>query len=210
VKITIVGASAGVGLESVKRALERGHQVTALSRSVISLPSHPSLTTLEGSALNPEDLKKSVENADAVIVALGTGKSMKPTTLYSGFAHLLAGLPTEVNFQAPVIVLTGFGAGDSGAYNTFFMKLFFRWFLKDVYADKTLMEEIITGSDLHWVIVRPGLLKNNPLTEQYKVETSLYKGMKTGSISRSDVADYMVKQAEHPTNMNKYSTLSYT
>jgi hypothetical protein len=32
------------------------------------------LTTLKGSATNKPDLKKSIENADAVIVALGTGK----------------------------------------------------------------------------------------------------------------------------------------
>ena len=206
--ITIIGASTGVGLETVKRALERNHNVTTLSRSEINLPSNSCLTMLKGSATNKDDLIKSIEKADAVIVALGTGKSMKPTTLYSDFAKLLVEVQAETNTQIPFIVLTGFGAGESGKYNGFIMKLFFKFLLKDVYADKTKMEEIITISKLNWEIVRPGLLKDKPLTEKYRAETKLYKGINIGSINRSDVADFLVKQAENPTEINKYISLS--
>lgn len=206
--ITIIGASAGVGLETVKRALDRKHNVTTLSRSEINLASNNNLTMLKGSATNKADLIKSIEKADAVIVALGTGKSMKPTTLYSDFAKLLTEIQTETNSQIPFIVLTGFGAGESGQYNGFIMKLFFKFLLKDVYADKTKMEEIITNSKMKWEIVRPGLLKDKPLTEKYRAETKLYKGINIGSINRSDVADFLVKQAENPTEFNKYVSLS--
>jgi putative NADH-flavin reductase len=206
--ITIIGASAGVGLETVKRALERNHKVMTLSRSEINLPSHSSLTMLKGSATNKNDLKKSIENADAVIVALGTGTSMKATTLYSDFAKLLVEVQAETNVQMPFIVLTGFGAGESGKYHSFFMKLFFRFLLKDVYADKTKMEEIITNSKIKWEIVRPGLLKDKPLTEKYRVETKLFKGINIGGINRADVADFIVKQAENPTELFKYVSLS--
>ena len=102
--ISIIGASAGVGLETVKRALDRNHHITTLSRSKINLTSNPNLTTLKGSATNKADLKKAIENADAVIVALGTGKSIKPTTLYSDFAKLLIEVQTETNAQIPFIV----------------------------------------------------------------------------------------------------------
>lgn len=206
--ITIIGASAGVGLETVKRALDRNHHVTTLSRSEINLPSNNNLTTLKGSATNKADLMKSIEKADAVIVALGTGKSMKPTTLYSDFANLLVEVQNETNAQIPFIVLTGFGAGESGQYNGFMMKLFFKFLLKDVYADKTKMEETINNSKLKWVMVRPGLLKDKPLTEKYRIENKLYKGINIGGINRADVADFMVKQAENPTELNKYVSLS--
>lgn len=206
--ITIIGASAGIGLETVKRALDRKHNVTTLSRSEISLPNHSDMLMIKGSATNKNDLKKSIENADAAIVALGTGKSMKPTTLYSDFAKLLVDVQKETNTQIPFIVLTGFGAGKSWEYNTFIMKLFFRFLLKDVYADKTKMEEIITNSEIKWEIVRPGLLKDKPLTEKYRTETELYKGINIGSINRSDVADFLLKQAENPTELYKYVSLS--
>lgn len=206
--ITIIGASAGVGLETVKRALDRNHNVTTLSRSEINLTGNPNLTTLKGSATNKDDLKKAIEKADAVIVALGTGKSMKPTTLYSDFAKLLVEVQAETNAQIPFIVLTGFGAGESGQYNGFIMKLFFRFLLKDVYAEKSKMEELITNSKLKWEIVRPGLLKDKPLTEKYRVETKLFTGINIGSINRTDVADFLVKQAEKTTELSKYVSLS--
>lgn len=206
--ITIIGASAGVGLETVKRALVRNHNVTTLSRSKISLQSSPNLTTINGSATNKDNLKKAIEKANAVIVALGTGKSMKSTTLYSDFAKLLTEVQIETNSQIPFIILTGFGAGESGQYNGFIMKLFFRFLLKDVYADKTKMEEIITNSKMKWEIVRPGLLKDKPLTEKYRTETKLYQGINIGSINRSDVADFLVKQAENPSELFKYVSLS--
>jgi putative NADH-flavin reductase len=206
--ITIIGASAGVGLETVKRALQRNHDVTALSRSEINLPPHKNLTTIKGSATNKESLEKSIENADAVIVALGTGKSIKATTLYSEFAQLLFEVQEKTNTPIPFIIVTGFGAGESGAYNSFLMKLFFKLLLKDVYADKTKMEEIISSSKIKWEIVRPGLLKDKPLTEKYRVENKLFKGINIGAINRTDVADYLVKQAENPTELNKYVSLS--
>ncbi len=45
--ITIIGASAGVGIETVKRALQRNHKVTTLSRSEIQLPSNHNLTMIK-------------------------------------------------------------------------------------------------------------------------------------------------------------------
>ena len=207
--LTIIGASAGVGLETLKRALNRNHKVTTLSRSEIQIADTENLTKLIGSATNKEDLKKSIENADAVIVALGTGKSMKPTTLYSDFANLLIAVQKETNTSVPFIVLTGFGAGESKMYHSnLFMKLFFKFLLKDVYADKTKMEEIITSSKMNWEIVRPGVLKDKPLTEKYRMENKLFKGINIGAINRSDVADFLVKQAKHPTELHNYVSLS--
>ena len=207
--ITIIGASAGVGFEAVKRALQRNHTVTTLSRSEINLPGQINLTTLKGNATNKTDLKKSVENADAVIVAIGTGKSTKATTLYSDFAKLLVEVQKEMKTQIPFIILTGFGAGESGKFiNGFIMKIVFKFLLKNVYADKSKMEEIIFQSKMKWVIVRPGLLKDNLLTEKYKVENKLFKGITIGSINRADVADFLIKQAENPTELFSYPALS--
>lgn len=204
--ILVIGASAGVGLATVQRALERNHHVTALSRSAVAIPPHANFSQIKGSALNADDLKKSLANADAVIVALGTGKNMKATTLYSDFAKLLL---ANAKPHIPYIILTGFGAGKSWDYQpNFLVKMFFKFLLKDVYADKTRMEAIIEKSDLKWMIVRPGVLKDKPLTEKYKVETKLFNGIKINSINRADVADFMVKQAENPTYIHAHPALS--
>lgn len=207
-KIAVIGASKGVGASTVKRALDRGHHVVALSRSQGKLPQNDRLTQVLGNAKNKDDVQLAISDADAIIVTLGTGKSTKETTLFSDFSRTLVELNNEKEIQAPVIVLTGFGAGDSWDYNGFFAKTFFSVMLKKVYKDKDIMEKVIADSNMKWMIVRPGLLTNKKLTEDYRVETELKKGMKIKSIPRADVADFMVKQAEEPTMIGKFPALT--
>ena len=207
-KIAVIGASAGIGLETVKLALERNHEVTTLSRSIIQLPKNPLLKSIIGDALNKKDLNQAIEGADAVIVTLGTRKNMNQTTLFSEFAKRLVDVQKESNSKAAHLIVTGFGTGNSANYVGWFVKLFLKYFLKDVYADKAKMENLISESGLNWLIVRPGRLLDEPRTEKYRIETSLYKGIKIGAINRSDVADYLVKQAEQPTDLMKFSAIS--
>ena len=70
------------------------------------------------------------------------------------------------------------------------------------------MEEVIAASKMNWEIVRPGVLTDKPLSGVYRVETHYHKGMNIGQISRADVADFMIKQAENPTELGKYPALS--
>jgi putative NADH-flavin reductase len=207
-KISVIGASAGIGIETVKRALERNHEVTALSRSTIQLPNNPMLHSFTGDALDEKTLTQAIEGADAVIVTLGTRKNMDQTTLFSDFAKLLVKVQNESKSMATHLLVTGFGTGDSANYVGWFVKLFLKYFLKDVYADKAKMEELISSSDLNWLIVRPGRLLDEPRTEKYRIETSLYKGIDIGAINRSDVADYLVKQTEQPTDLLKFAAIS--
>lgn len=206
--ITIIGASSGIGLETVKRGLNRNHSITTLSRSKVEIKDRKSLTMILGDATNKADLIQSIPNADALIITLGTRQSMKATTLFSDFAKLIVEIDRESKIDIPVIVVTGFGAGESKNYASWPVKMFLNLFLKDVYADKTKMEEIITNSDLNWTIVRPGRLLDKELTEKYHIENKLFKGIKIGEISRADLADFLIKQAEKQTELKKYVTIS--
>jgi uncharacterized protein YbjT (DUF2867 family) len=104
--------------------------------------------------------------------------------------------------------VTGFGAGESKNYVQWVVKMFLKYMLKDVYADKTKMEEIITNSDLNWTVIRPGRLLDNKLTEKYRIENTLFKGINIGGINRADVADFLIKQAEKQTELKKYIAIS--
>ena len=206
--ITIIGASAGIGLEAVKRGLNRNHSITTLSRSEIEIEGKKSLNMILGDATNKAELLNSIKNEDALIVTLGTGKNMKATTLFSDFAKLIIEIHREKKIDVPFIFVTGFGAGESKNYVSWLVKMFLKYFLKDVYADKTKMEEIITNSDMNWTVVRPGRLLDKELTEIYRVENKLFKGIKIGSNNRADVADFLIKQAEKQTELKKYIALS--
>jgi putative NADH-flavin reductase len=206
--ITIIGASAGIGLETVKRGLNRKHSITTLSRSEIKIEENKSLTMIIGDATNKADLLKSIQNAEAILVTLGTSKNMKATTLFSDFAKLMVEIQRENKIEVPFIFVTGFGAGESKNYVPWLVKMFLKYMLKDVYADKTQMEEIITESNLHWTVVRPGRLLDKELTEKYRVENKLFKGINISGINRADVADFLIKQAENQTELKRYIGIS--
>ncbi len=206
-KIAIIGAGAGIGLETLRQALEKGHSVTALSTNTDAIPDHKLLTKINGSATSIVDLKQSIINADGVLITVGT-KNKKATTLFSDIAKTLLKVTDEINFTNPVIIITGFGAGESSGYLSFFMRTVINLFLKEQNINKTLMEEIIANSNLNWEIVRPGMLTNGKFTGNYKSLNKLEKGMKVSKISRADVAHYLISEVEKPKFIHQYVALT--
>ena len=207
-KIATIGAGAGVGLLSVTQALGKGHQVIALSIDTETIPNHSNLTKIKGSATSAEDLKKAIIGADAVLITVGT-KNKKATTLFSDIAKALIAATKELQYTAPVLIITGFGSGESAGYLSFFMRTVIRLFLQEQYINKTLMEELIVNSNINWEIVRPGMLTNGKLTNTYKSLPKLEKRMEVQKISRADVAHYLVTEAENPKNIKRYVALTY-
>ena len=66
--VLIIGASRGIGLETVKAALEAGHSVRALARSARRIPvGHPKLEKMAGNALEMSTMKRALTGIDAVI-----------------------------------------------------------------------------------------------------------------------------------------------
>lgn len=208
-RIAIIGASAGVGLETTRYALQQGHQVTTLSRRIDTLPQHPRLTKVQGSSTDPHDVEVALSGAEAILVTLGTGSSIKATTLFSESARVLMRVQQQIGSKVPLIVLTGFGAGESSNYHSPIIKFLFNLFLKVVYLDKTEMEKLIVATYPNWEIVRPGRLTNGAMKGHYCIMDKLTKGMKVSAFSRTDVAHFMVSQAENPSYLGKYVTLSY-
>ncbi|MBS0150665.1 MAG: NAD(P)H-binding protein [Nitrospira sp.] len=207
-KMAVVGASAGIGLQCVRLALQKGHEVVTLSRRVVPIPDHAKLTRVQGSATDANAVRRAVEGVGAVVVTIGT-KSPLPTTLFSDSARILLQVLNEISPSPTLIVLTGFGTGDSWNYNSFPMKILFTLALKQVYLDKARQEELIAAGYPRWEIVRPGRLTNGSMTGRYRVLDTLVDGMKVGAIARADVAQFLVTQAEQPTYLGKYPALSY-
>src|SRR5262245_64719745 len=59
--VLIIGASRGIGLETVRAALEAGHSVRALARSARRIPvDHPKLERMAGDALEMATVKRAL------------------------------------------------------------------------------------------------------------------------------------------------------
>jgi putative NADH-flavin reductase len=70
--VLLIAASRGIGLETVKAALEAGHSVRALARSARRIPAqHPKLEKMAGDALEMAKVKSTLTGVDVVIQSLG-------------------------------------------------------------------------------------------------------------------------------------------
>ena len=67
-------------------------------------------------------------------------------------------------------------------------------FLRNILADKERQEEIIARCSLDWVIVRPAVLTNRSQRNAYRAGSDVGHWFVPSSISRADVAAFMLKQ----------------
>ena len=103
--VLIIGASRGIGLETVKAALKAGHSVRALARSARRIRvDHPKLEKMAGDVLEMATVKRALTGADAIIQSLGVSVGpeiiLKPTRLFS---------------KATRVLVTAMGGGSSHA-----------------------------------------------------------------------------------------------
>src|SRR5829696_471025 len=79
-KLTVFGATGGVGREVVNQALDRGDHITAYVRNPAKLDiTLPNLTVIAGELTDREAVQHTVRGADTVISALGPSLDRKAT-----------------------------------------------------------------------------------------------------------------------------------
>jgi len=207
-RVLIIGASKGIGLETTRQALDAGHDVRALARSSSAIAvSNPSLEEMRGDALKTEDVKAALVGMDVVIQTLGVGLGdlFRPVHLFSDATRvLLEAMRSQVVKR--LICVTGFGAGDSRASISCLQRLPFQIVFGRAYDNKSLQEQLIKESELDWTIARPGVLTNGPRTGRYRIlsEASQWRN---GIISRADVAEFLVRQIGDQTYIRKTPVL---
>ena len=207
-RLLIIGASKGIGLETVRQALEAGHQVRALARSAAAMAlSDPNLEKVNGDALKPEDLEAALIEVNVVIQTLGVGLGdlFRPVHLFSDATRALIAA-MQVKGVKRLICVTGFGAGDSRASISCLQRLPFEIVFRRAYEDKSLQESLIKESGLDWTIARPGVLTGGPRTGRYKI-LSEASDWRNGLISRPDVAEFLVRQIEDQTYVRQAPVL---
>ena len=196
-RVLIIGASKGIGLETTRQALANGYDVRALARSASSINlDDAKLEKVPGDALNKQNVETAVGGVDVVIVTLGIslGDLFKPVHLFSQATRVLIAAMTDNNVNR-LICITGFGAGDSQASIAPLQRFPFKIVFGHAYDDKSRQEELIKQSGLDWTIARPGVLLNGARTRRYKVLCDPSE-WRNGIIARADVADFLVKQIE--------------
>lgn len=197
-RLLVVGASQGTGALTVSTALEHGHQVTALSRSPQKLTiEHASLVKRAGSFHAAADVDAAVAGHDAVIITAApsslAGFKENPTYFSAGTALVVEAM--KRHSVRRLVVLSSLGTAESRVLQGWFIRtLLLDGLLKLPTQDHAQQEALTRGSDLEWVIARPGRLTNGPARGRYVKRAEL--APVPGAISRSDVADFLVTAAD--------------
>jgi putative NADH-flavin reductase len=203
-KIIIFGANGKTGLLLIEQALAGNHEVVAYVRKAGSIKiDHPGFKIVVGNLNETLKIRDAMEGADACFSTLG-GSSLKQhaTEVMTGIENLIS-IMEELKIHR-FIYLSSIGVGES----KFMIPQPLRFYIVNLLlrvpmADHNVNEQNITKSNLQWTIVRPGGLTDGPLTGKYTagIEKTKLKGNPT--ISRANVASFMLKQMTDDTYLKK-------
>lgn len=201
-KLVVLGATGGTGVELVRQAVERGHSVTALARSPEGLKRFASrITVVQGNLLRSDELARVIAGHDGVVSGFGPRLpvSKADANLLEQFAIALTEAMKRASVRRVVVVSVAFLFKDSIIPPAYLLG---RLLFPGIVGDSGAMERVLENSGLDWTIVRPPELTAKPYTGKYRVlDGHLPRfGFK---ISRADVADYMLKAVEDPGTIGK-------
>ncbi len=209
-KLTLFAATGGVGRHIFQQAIAAGHEVTVVARNPDSLTGAARTVRADLSSADPELLQSAVKGADAVLSALGArtiadaGIALRGTQAIVDAMKAVGSRRIVVVSASPLSTLPSPGRPNPPKYDPgegFMMRHVLgpitKFFLRKVYADLALMEDLLRASDLDWTIARPPRLTNGRLSVKYRtaLEQSLPGGM---SISRADTAHMMLSVLQRP------------
>lgn len=195
-KLVILGATGGTGLELVRQAIERGHSVTAFVRSPERLrPFGDQIAIKQGNLLSSAELEPVIQGHHAVLSGFGPRApvSKADAHLLQQFAVALSIAMLNAGVRRVVADSVAFLFKDSIVPPAYLLG---RLLFPRTVADASAMERVFGESDLDWTMVRPPELTDKPYTGKYRArEGHLPRfGFK---ISRADVADFMLRAVEN-------------
>jgi len=192
-KLTVLGATGGIGQQVVAQALNDGDQVTAVVRDPARLPvpPHPALDVVRADVMDPLALAPLIAGRDAVISALGH-RGRGPTTVCADGARSLVAAAAEAGLRR-ILVVSAAGAyiekSDDLVTRRIVKPLLGR-ILRESFADTRVMESVVRASGLDWTILRPPRLTDGPHTGRYRTGPDGVRGGYT--VARADVADCLL------------------
>ncbi len=206
-KLLVVGATGGIGLEIVRQAVERSHSVTAFVRSPDGLKSfRDRITVKQGDLLNRADLEQVIKGHDAILSGFGPRVPVAKADahLLQQFAVALTGAMDGAGVKRVVVASVAFlfkNAVLPPAY------LLGRLFFPRTVADASAMERFFAETKLDWTMVRPPELTDKPYTGKYRVREG-HLPLFGFKISRADVADFMIRAVEKGSSIRQVVGLS--
>ena len=207
-KLTIFGATGRTGHYLLERAVAAGHDVTVLVRHPAKLSlQNPRLKVMPGNLTDALQVAQAVTGAEVVISALGPAGNAPVFEISEGTQNIISAM--QQHGVRRLVISAGAGVGDPNDAPKVFnrvMNVLLKLAAGNVYEDMRRTVELVRASGLDWTVVRVPRLTEDPPTGAVKVG---YVGKGMGvRLSRSDMAEFMLKQAADKTYVCKAPAIS--
>src|SRR6218665_114603 len=196
--ITIFGGTGQTGLLVIEKALAAGHNVTVFARTPakISVKSE-NLTIIKGELSELNNIERAVKDADAVISVLGPTKDTKGLVIADGVKNIISAMEKNEVKRLIATATPGFkDSSDRFQFSFSFAVFMIKTLMKNSYQNIVETINNKEKSSLDWTIVRLPMLSNNPASGNIYAGYIGDKNVKLFSLSRPDLADFLLQQIE--------------
>ena len=218
--IVVYGASGNFGSDIVTEALNRGHQVTGVSRSPENLSvDHPNFSAVKGDVTDLNSVLETIAGADAVIMSLrgnGADNSAEETATYRG-AMTYIQASQALGAETPRVLQVGNQAtlSQNGILSFDAAMAQNRYPEGSALHGRVLAHLLIidlyeaASSDLDWVLFAPsGSIGPGERTGSYAVGGRTLDSAPTG-ISQTDYAIAFIDEVEDPKYRREVISIGY-
>ncbi len=207
--MTIFGATGKTGIPLVRQALDAGHRVKAFVRTPAKMTiTHENLQLVQGDVLDEAAVGRAIGGADAVLCVLGHVRGSPADLQTRAMQHITAAMRTHGVKR--LVDLTGAGVRDPQDHPKLSDRLVtmaLRTIAPQILEDGNRHVEVIRASQTDWTVVRAPILTNGPRKGTYRVG---FVGKDSGPrISRADVADFMLNEAQECRYVGMMPMISY-
>lgn len=208
-RVAVFGASGPTGQHLVRQSLDQGHTVVALVRTPSKIDmADERLRVVTGDVLDPGAVGRALDGVDAVLSALGVGRSFAATTVYSQGGRTIVEAMQRRGIRRFVGVGSGGVEHDDPSLGWVNRAIVRPLLLQRAYSDMARFERYLRDSTIEWIFVRPTKLTNGPLTGRYRVSPRFAPQGGT-EISRADLAHFMIEQLTGDAHLRQTPTLAY-
>jgi putative NADH-flavin reductase len=208
-KILIFGASGATGYNLVSQALRLEHFVTAFVRDPSKFKvKHANVKIFKGNVTDYHRVDDAMKGQDAVLSALGASSPFRRDfNLIIGIQNIVTAMMRQ-NIRR-FVYQSFLGVKESRKELGFLINTIIPLMLKNVIADHEAKEAIIEKSNLDWTIVRCSRLTHGAFTGHYRDGEHILPSSLFPRISRTDVADFMLKQIAETKYLHKKPRIMY-
>ncbi len=212
-KIVLIGATGYVGNYILKEALNRGHQITGISRHPEKLPEHINLNGKNADIMNECNTIDLLKGHDAVISAFNPG--WDNPDIYNLYINGISSILSEVKTSGVKRLIIVGGAGSleiKPGVQLVDTPDFPKQFINGALAAREALNILKKENDLDWTFISPSIiLQPGKRTGQFRYGTDQLLIDKNGEskISTEDLAVAIIDEIEKPEYIKKRFTVGY-